>query len=146
MGLVQAAVASPAVAAGRTFLAGGLLLLAGFYQMSPLKQACLRQCRSPLDFLTRYWRGGPGGAFRMGLVHGFFCLGCCWAMMALLFVGGAMNLLSVAALALFVLIEKLAPAGRVLGWAGGVALILWGGATLLTAADPGIWVRALPVR
>jgi predicted metal-binding membrane protein len=130
-GLEQARLLSPAMAAGSSALAGALLLLAGLYQMTPLKQACLRQCRSPLDFLTRYWRAGPSGAFGMGLRHGIFCLGCCWAAMALLFVGGVMNLFWIAALALFVLLEKVVPAGRLLGRAGGIGLILWGGATLL---------------
>lgn len=130
--LDQARLLSPAMAAGSTVLAGALFVLAGAYQLTPLKQACLRQCRSPLDFLTRYWRGGARGAFGMGLRHGLFCLGCCWAVMVLLFVGGLMNVLWIAALALFVWAEKMIPAGRVLGRAGGVCLILWGGATLLT--------------
>jgi predicted metal-binding membrane protein len=130
--LEQARLLSPAMATGSSALAGALFLLAGLYQLTPLKQACLRQCRSPFDFLTRYWRGGPFGALGMGLRHGFFCLGCCWAVMALLFVGRVMNMFWIAALALFVLIEKLVPAGRLLGRAGGIGLILWGGATLLT--------------
>jgi predicted metal-binding membrane protein len=100
--LDQARLLSPAMAAGSTALAGALFVLAGAYQLTPLKQACLRQCRSPLDFLTRYWRGGARGAFGMGLRHGLFCLGCCWAVMVLLFVGGLMNVLWIAALALFV--------------------------------------------
>jgi predicted metal-binding membrane protein len=108
------------------------LLLAGVYQLTPLKQACLRRCRAPLEFLSHYWQGGALGAFRMGLRHGLFCLGCCWSIMALLFVGGLMNVLWIAALALFVLAEKVVPAGGLLGRAGGVALILWGGVTLLT--------------
>jgi predicted metal-binding membrane protein len=132
-GLNQAALLSPATASGSTALAGVLCLLAGLYQLTPLKQACLRRCRSPLDFLTHYWRAGARGAFGMGLRHGLFCLGCCWAMMALLFVGGVMNMVWVAALTLVVLVEKIAPAGRVLGRAGGVGLILWGGAILLAA-------------
>src|SRR6266404_217850 len=112
-------------------LAGTVFLLAGVYQLTPLKQACLRRCRAPLEFLSHYWQGGALGAFRMGLRHGLFCLGCCWAMMALLFVGGLMNVLWIAALALCVLAEKVVPAGGLLGQAGGVALILWGGVTLL---------------
>jgi len=129
--LDEARLLSPFMATGSTALAGTLFLLAGAYQLTPLKQACLRQCRSPLDLLTRYWRRGALGAFGMGLRHGFFCLGCCWAVMLLLFVGGLMNMIWVAALALFVLAEKVVPAGRLLGRAGGVALILWGGAMLL---------------
>jgi predicted metal-binding membrane protein len=131
-GLEQARLLSPVMATASTALAGVLFLLAGAYQLTPLKQACMRQCRSPLDFLTRCWRTGALGAFGMGLRHGLFCLGCCWAVMVLLFVGGLMNVLWIAALALFVLAEKVVPAGRLLGHAGGVALILWGGVTLLT--------------
>lgn len=130
-GLQQLALLSPTLAAGSTALAGALFLLAGAYQLTPLKQACLRQCRSPLDFLTRHWRSGTSGAFGMGLRHGLFCLGCCWAVMALLFVGGVMNVLWIAALALFVLIEKVVPAGHLLGRTTGIGLILWGGAALL---------------
>lgn len=132
-GLQQARLLSPALATGSTALAGALLLIAGVYQLTPLKQACLRQCRSPLDFLTRYWREGAPGALQMGLRHGLFCLGCCWALMALLFVGGIMNMFWVVALALFVLMEKIVPGGRLLGYAGGVGLILWGGTILMTA-------------
>lgn len=131
-GLEQARLLSPAMATGSTALAGALFLLVGVYQLTPFKQACLRQCRSPLDFLTRYWRRGALGAFGMGLRHGLFCLGCCWAVMVLLFVGGLMNVLWIAALALFVLAEKVVPAGGLLGQAGGVLLFLWGVATLLT--------------
>lgn len=131
-GLDQARLMSPAMATSSSALAGALFLIAGTYQLTPLKQACLRHCRSPLDFLTRYWCGGAFGAFGMGLRHGLFCLGCCWAAMALLFVGGVMNVIWIAALALFVLVEKIASAGRLLGRATGIGLILWGGATLLT--------------
>jgi predicted metal-binding membrane protein len=131
--LQQARLLSPAMATASTALAGALLLVAGVYQLTPPKQACLRHCRSPLDFLTRYWRKGALGALQMGLRHGLFCLGCCWALMALLFVGGVMNMFWVAALALFVLVEKIVPGGRLLGYAGGVGLILWGGTILLAA-------------
>ena len=122
---------SATMATASTTLAGAVFLLASVYQLTPLKQACLRRCRSPLEFLSHYWQGGALGAFRMGLRHGLFCLGCCWAMMALLFVGGLMNVLWIAALALFVLAEKVVPAGGLLGRAGGVALIVWGGVVLL---------------
>ena len=133
LGLQQVRLLSPAMATGSTALAGALLLVAGVYQLTPLKQACLRQCRSPLDFLTRYWRKGALGALQMGLRHGLFCLGCCWALMALLFVGGVMNMFWVAALALFVLLEKIVPGGRSLGYAAGIGLILWGGTILMGA-------------
>lgn len=108
------------------WLAAGLLLGAGLYQFFPAKQACLQRCRSPLQFLLGYWRPGPAGAWRMGMAHGLYCLGCCWALMGLLFVGGLMNLLWVALLGAYVLLEKYLPGGQWLSKAGGVALILWG--------------------
>jgi predicted metal-binding membrane protein len=88
-----------------------LLFIAGVYQLTPLKRACLRQCQSPLGFLISRWRGGTAGAFRMGLEHGAYCVGCCWALMLLLFAGGVMNLVVIAALTVFVAFEKLAPLG-----------------------------------
>ena len=88
-----------------------LLFVAGAYQLTPLKRACLRQCRSPLGFLMSRWRGGTAGAFRMGLEHGAHCVGCCWALMLLLFAGGVMNLAVIAALTVFVAFEKLTPVG-----------------------------------
>jgi predicted metal-binding membrane protein len=88
-----------------------LLLIAGLYQWTPIKGACLRACQSPVDFLMRRWRAGRAGAFRMGLSHGAYCVGCCWALMLLLFVGGVMNLATIAALTAFVTVEKLAPFG-----------------------------------
>jgi predicted metal-binding membrane protein len=112
-------------------IAGGLLALAGLYQLTPIKRACLEQCRSPLSFVTRLWRPGWMGALRLGLAHGAFCIGCCWMLMALLFVGGVMSLAWVAVLAVVVLIEKAAPIGergaRVVGYVAlvaGAALIL----------------------
>ena len=108
-------------------LVGGLLLLgAGLYQFTPLKQACLARCQSPLGFILTEWREGRWGAFRMGLRHGGFCVGCCWALMALLFVAGVMNLIWVAALAALVLVEKLLPWERVASWTVGALLIGWG--------------------
>jgi predicted metal-binding membrane protein len=118
------ALLSPAMATADTVLAGGALMAAGAYQFTPLKQGCLVRCRSPVEFLTRYHRSKP---FGLGLRHGLFCLGCCWAMMLLLFVGGVMNLAWVGAITLFVLLEKTVPAGRWLGHVAGIGLILWGG-------------------
>ena len=112
-------------------LSATVLLAAGIYQLSPLKSACLRQCRGPVAFLTRYWRPGRLGAFVMGLRHGAWCVGCCWMLMALLFVGGIMNLVWIAAIALLVLAEKLGPAGPTVSKATGVVLLAWGVATLL---------------
>jgi len=103
-----------------------LLVLAGVYQLTPLKRACLDHCRSPVHFLTGHWRPGGAGAFRMGLAHGAFCVGCCWVLMALLFVGGVMNLLWIAALAGFVLLEKVLPHGSLVGRAIGAMLIAAG--------------------
>ncbi|MES3003666.1 MAG: DUF2182 domain-containing protein [Pseudomonadota bacterium] len=100
-----------------------LLLVAGLYQFSPLKRVCLASCRTPFAFLLGEWRPGTGGAFRMGLRHGLLCLGCCWALMALLFAGGAMNVPWVAALAVAVAIEKLAPGGERIAGVLGVGLI-----------------------
>ena len=90
-------------------LAGGVLIAAGVYQFLPAKQACLRQCRTPIGFLMTQWRDGDGGAFVMGWRHGLFGVGCCWALMGLLFVAGVMNALWIVALTVYVLIEKLAP-------------------------------------
>lgn len=113
------------------WLSASVLVAAGLYQYSPLKQACLAQCQSPVAFLMRHWRPGWRGSFALGLRHGAYCVGCCWLLMALLFVGGVMNLVWIAALTLIVLMEKLTPAGARLGhWLGGV-LIVWAIATLI---------------
>jgi predicted metal-binding membrane protein len=93
------------------YLSAALLIAAGLYQLTPLKHACLEHCRSPASFLSKQWRPGPRGALRMGLSHGTYCLGCCWLLMALLFVGGTMNLAWIAGLTLLVLIEKVVPYG-----------------------------------
>ena len=106
--------------------AAGLLIAAGAWQLTPLKQACLRHCRSPLQFLSTRWRNGSGGAFVMGIQHGTYCVGCCWFLMALLFYGGVMNLYWIIGLALFVLLEKNIPAGHWIGRGTGFVLIAWG--------------------
>ena len=106
----------------RVMPSGLLLLAAGLYQLTPIKQACLRHCRHPITFLAAHWRRGTAGAVLMGLEHGAYCVGCCWFLMGLLFVGGVMNLYWIAGLALLVLLEKTAPAGHWLGYATGVAL------------------------
>jgi len=108
-----------------------VLAAAGAYQFSPLKRACLTQCRSPVNFLTAHWRPGVTGSFMLGIRHGIYCVGCCWALMALLFVGGIMNLVWIAALSLFVFVEKIVPGGVRVGRALGVVLIAWAGVTLL---------------
>ncbi|MDP3855823.1 DUF2182 domain-containing protein [Phenylobacterium sp.] len=113
------------------WLSGGVLIAAGLYQLSPLKQTCLAHCRAPAVFLSTHWRPHASGALRLGVTHGAYCVGCCWMLMALLFVGGVMNLAWIAALAVLVLAEKLFPAGRWIGIACGAALVGWGVATLL---------------
>ena len=107
-------------------VAGLAIVAAGLYQLTPLKQACLAVCRSPFDFVINHWRDGAAGALRMGLSHGLYCLGCCWILMALLFVGGVMNLLWVAVLAAVVLVEKLFPLGFWMARIGGVLLAAYG--------------------
>ncbi len=126
MALHAAALMSSAMASQSAVLAGGFFLVAGIYQWAPLKNACLSYCRSPLHFLAGEWREGTAGAFRMGLRHGLFCVGCCWALMALLFAAGVMNLLWVAAIGVLVLIEKLLPRGLLVGRVTGALLISWG--------------------
>ncbi|WP_275286695.1 DUF2182 domain-containing protein [Halomonas elongata] len=128
--LQRAALLSPMLALTSQGVAGVVLIGAGLYQWSPLKEACLRHCRSPLEFVLTRWREGRWGALVMGLHHGAYCLGCCWVLMLLLFVGGVMSLLWVAGLALWVLVEKLAPAGHRLGRLLGGVLVVWGGVVL----------------
>jgi len=108
------------------FLGSGLLLAAGVWQLTPFKTVCLRHCRSPISFLSTHWHPGVGGAFRMGIEHGVFCLGCCWFLMALLFYGGVMNLIWIIGLALLVLAEKMMPTGVAFGRVTGLLLITWG--------------------
>jgi len=102
---------SPMMTLNSPIVGAALLLFAGLYQLTPFKQGCLRKCQSPLSFLMYRWRAGAAGAFRMGVDHGAHCLGCCWALMLLLFAGGVMNLAVIAALTVFVAFEKLAPFG-----------------------------------
>ena len=111
---------------GNRVAQGTVLLLAGVYQLSPLKNACLGECRSPAAFISRHWRPGRDGAVLLGVRHGVYCLGCCWILMTLLFVGGIMNLLWIVGLTLIVAAEKLAPRGPLIGRAAGVVLAVWG--------------------
>jgi predicted metal-binding membrane protein len=92
--------------------ASAVIALAGVYQLTPVKRACLAECQSPAAFVMRHWRTGTAGALRMGLMHGAFCLGCCWALMLLLFAGGVMHLPTILLLTILVLVEKLLPPGR----------------------------------
>jgi predicted metal-binding membrane protein len=125
-GLERAALVSPMMGQAAPWLGATLLIGAGLYQFAPIKDVCLAKCQTPIGFIMSEWRDGARGALVMGLRHGAYCAGCCWALMALLFVGGVMNLLWVAVLALFVLIEKVVPAGGRLGKAGGILLVAWG--------------------
>ncbi len=133
-GLERAALLSPMMASTSAVLGGLILIAAGLYQLSPAKRRCLEHCRSPVEFLSRRWRNGAAGAFAMGLEHGAFCLGCCWVLMALLFVGGVMNLLWVAAIAVFVLAEKAAPFGRGLSRVSALLLVLAGVGVIVAGA------------
>jgi predicted metal-binding membrane protein len=117
---------SPGTMAAGPVVAGGILLAAGLYQLTPLKQACLRRCRSPVGFVTTHWQPGLAGAFRMGLAHGAYCVGCCWFLMALLFAGGVMNPFWIGAIALYVLAEKFTPRGHLLSRASGLLLAATG--------------------
>ena len=125
--LTELRLLSPMMESTSQFLAVGVLLAAGIYQLTPLKLACLKQCQSPIGFLTMHWKDGVSGSLSMGIEHGMYCLGCCWLLMALLFVGGVMNLIWVALIATFVLLEKVAPKGEIIGRVGGVLLIIFAG-------------------
>ena len=125
-GLHAAAFISPMGGSTNAVLGGVLLLTAGIFQWTPLKYSCLTSCRSPLGFLMSEWRSGSSGAIVMGIRHGTYCLGCCWMLMALLFVLGVMNLVWIAALAGLVMVEKVMPRGEEISKLSGVALAGWG--------------------
>jgi len=133
-GLQSAAWLSPAMTSVRPLVASLLLLLAGVYQFTPLKHACLVRCRTPLGFLLAEWRDGTSGALVMGLRHGIYCVGCCWLLMALLFAVGVMNLLWVVLIAAYVLLEKVSPGGWWFSRAIGVLLVGWGMRMLIAMA------------
>jgi predicted metal-binding membrane protein len=122
---------SPMMEMVRPSAMAAVLALAGLYQLTPLKRMCLRSCRSPLSFVMQRWRNGTGGALRMGIEHGIDCLGCCWALMLLLFVGGVMNIAVIATLTIVVLLEKVAPFGEWVSRVTGIALILLAGWLLM---------------
>ena len=129
-GLESVALVSAMMSSTSVYLAATLLVLAGLYQITPIKQACLKHCRSPVLYLAERWRKGNDGALLMGLEHGAFCLGCCWVLMLLLFVGGVMNLYWIIGLAVFVLVEKCLPVGRAAGYVLGGILVVAGIAVL----------------
>ncbi|NAO97189.1 DUF2182 domain-containing protein [Halomonas sp. MG34] len=132
--LQQSALLSSSMGHVTPLLGGALLVTAGAFQFSDLKQACLNKCRSPLSFLMTEWREGNGGALIMGLRHGAYCTGCCWALMLLMFVGGVMSLVWMAGLALYFLAEKLLPQAERISQISGFLLAGVGVIILLSAA------------
>lgn len=124
--LEQAGWLTMGMTSANRWLSGVLLIAAGLYQLTPLKRACLRHCRGPVEFIMRHWRPGYAGALRMGLVHGAYCVGCCWVVMGLLLYGGVMNLYWIVGLAVLVLLEKLLPAGPRFGSISGAGFLVWG--------------------
>jgi predicted metal-binding membrane protein len=117
---------TPMMEASDRAVGGALLIVAGLYQLTPFKRTCLESCRSPAEFIVRHWRRGAAGGFHLGLAHGAYCLGCCWALMLLLFAGGVMNLWWIGALTALVLIEKLAPLGAQGGRLSGLVMVAMG--------------------
>jgi len=128
--LAQLLLLTPMMDAQNRIFGGTLVLVAGLYQLTPFKRTCLNYCRSPAELIVRFWRPGAAGAWRMGAASGLYCLGCCWALMLLLFVGGVMNLWWIAAITVFVLLEKVAPLGVQGGRLSGVLLAVMGVWTL----------------
>jgi len=123
---------SPMMDSQNSMSAAGILFLAGFYQFTPIKNACLMHCKTPMGFLLNEWQDGAGGAFRMGLKHGAFCVGCCWAQMLIMFAVGVMNLLGMALITLLVVLEKTVPLhAKFICHGVGVAFIAWGIALLV---------------
>lgn len=129
--LASMAMLNPMMAAGSSTVGGLVLIVAGLYQWTPLKETCLRQCQVPIAFLSSHggFRSDPFGALRLGIDHGVYCLGCCWALMALLFVGGVMNIAWIGGIAILILLEKTVPAGRLIPRLSGIML-----------AAAGIWL------
>ena len=130
--MAQRVLTGPSMTLDSRPVEAAVLIAAGLYQLSPLKGACLSQCRAPAQFISRHWRPGWSGALRLGLLHGAYCVGCCWLLMALLFVGGVMNLLWIAGLTLLIAAEKLLPWGKWIARIAGMAMIGWGSALLLS--------------
>lgn len=128
----QGVLHGPLLATGTT-LTGIIFIGAGLYQFTPLKEACINRCQSPLGFFMANWHGGRLGAFRMGCTHGLYCTGCCWALMLLMFAGGAMSVPTMAALSTFILAERLLPADFWVSTIAGITLVGWGGVVLLGA-------------
>jgi predicted metal-binding membrane protein len=131
--LQRAALLTPMMESASNVLGGVVLIVAGIYQWTPVKEACLSYCQAPLSFIMRHggFRGEAAGALALGFRHGLYCIGCCWTLMLLLFVGGVMNLLWIAALAVLVLLEKAMPFGKSVSRVAGVAFIAMGAWLLL---------------
>ncbi len=138
--LESALLLTPAMASATGVFGGIVLIAAGIYQWTPLKETCLRQCQTPLIFIQRHggFRREPGGSLTLGVQHGLYCIGCCWALMALLFVGGVMNLLWISGIAILVFVEKLVPAGRLIPRFSGAGLVGAGALLLISGASPSI--------
>lgn len=117
---------SPMMVSNSPKFGASILIAAGIYQWLPIKNSCLKHCRSPFHFISNHWKRGFTGAMRMGIEHGIFCIGCCWALMLLLFVGGVMNILWIALITVFVLLEKVLPLGEHGGRLSGILMILIG--------------------
>jgi predicted metal-binding membrane protein len=124
--LHQTAMLSPGMKTARPWMGGAILIAAGIYQVTPSKRACLAHCQSPLGYLMSHWRNGIAGALRMGIAHGAYCVGCCWALMCVLFVVGVMNLAWIAALSAFVLVEKTGLAGQAIARVAGAGMVVAG--------------------
>ncbi|MFZ0151468.1 MAG: DUF2182 domain-containing protein [Xanthobacteraceae bacterium] len=126
--LERATLLTPMMASASNLLGGIVLIAAGLYQWTPLKEACLFNCQTPLAFISQHggFRGDPSGAVTLGLRHGLYCVGCCWALMVLLFVGGVMNLFWIAALGVLVLLEKVRPDGQIIARLAGGLFVLAG--------------------
>ena len=129
--LQNVALMSPAMTITSSVVGGLILIAAGLYQLTPLRDACLQHCRGPLEFVSKHWMPGAAGAWKMGIRHGLYCLGCCWMLMALLFYGGVMNLYWIIGLTSYIFLEKLASRGLLVSRLASIALIVWGGLVLL---------------
>lgn len=129
--LQKIALLNPEMITTSKVLGGIILITAGIFQFTPLKNTCLRKCRSPISFIHQHWKDSKSGAFNMGIQNGIYCLGCCWILMLLLFVSGVMNILWIAIITLFVLVEKIFSALKVISLIAGIALIAYGVIILL---------------
>jgi predicted metal-binding membrane protein len=129
--LQQISLLNPDMETTDKILGGSIIIIAGVFQFTPLKKRCLHYCRTPVDFVHRNWKEGKTGAIKMGIENGIFCLGCCWVLMTLLFVAGIMNLLWIALIALFILVEKMIPYSKPVSFIAGALLVVYGISLLL---------------